>query len=65
MEKMFLEIPTINRKQEALDYLEENVKYNSDINGTGSMHMCLFGISYEDWLLELKKREDIKYYNYV
>ena len=61
MEKIFLEIPTINRKQEALDYLAENVKYNSDLNGTGGMNMCLSGSTYEEWLLELKKREDIQY----
>lgn len=36
MEKIFLEIPTINRKQETLDYLAENVKYDSDLNGMGA-----------------------------
>ena len=41
MGKIFLEIPTINRKQEALDYLAENVRYNSELNGTGSMDVCL------------------------
>ena len=61
MEKIFLEIPTINRKQEALDYLKENIEYNSDLNGTGNMDMCLYGVTYEEWLLELKKREDIEY----
>ncbi len=61
MEKIFLEIPTINRKQEALDYLTENIKYNSDLNGTGGMEMCLFGATYEEWLLELSKKENIEY----
>lgn len=61
MEKIFLEVPTINRKKEALDYLEELVKYNSDLNGIGCMDMCLKGMTYEEWLLELKKREDIEY----
>ncbi len=61
MEKIFLEIPTINRKQEALDYLKENIEYNSDLNGIGNMDMCLYGVTYEEWLLELKKREDIEY----
>ena len=41
MEKLFLETPTIDRKQDALDYLEENIKYNSDLNGTGNMDRCL------------------------
>lgn len=61
MEKLFLETPTINRKAAALDYLAENVKYNSDFNGTGSMDRCLEGVTYEEWLLELEKRKDIKY----
>ena len=61
MERLFLEIPTIKRKQEALDYLAENIEYHSDLNGTGGMDMCLSGASYEEWLLELKKRKDIEY----
>lgn len=63
MDKFFLEIPTINRKQEALDYLQEFVKYNSDLNGTGDMDRCLEGITYEEWLLELEKSENIEYSN--
>ena len=61
METIFLEIPTINRKQEALDYLAENVKYNSDLNGTGGMERCHFETTYEEWLLELKKSDDVEY----
>lgn len=61
MEKLFLEIPTLNRKQEALDYLLETLRYNSDFNGTGSMDRCLDDLTYEEWLIELKKREDINY----
>lgn len=57
MEKIFLEVPTIKRKQEALEYLEENVKYNSNFNGTGSMERCLDRMTYEEWLLELKKEK--------
>lgn len=65
MEKVFLEIPTIERKQDALDYLAENVKYNSDLNGTGDMDRCLDGVTYEEWLLELEKKEDIEYLNQI
>ena len=61
MEKLFLEIPSLDRKQEALDYLEENIKYGSDLNGIGSIDKWLEGISYEEWLIELKRREDIEY----
>lgn len=65
MEKIFLEIPTINRKQDALNYLKENAKYNSDFNGTGGMESCLDQISYEEWLLELEKRKDLEYANLI
>lgn len=61
MERIFLEIPTIGRKQEALNYLEENVKYNSNLNGMGSMDRVFSGISYEEWLLELEKRKNAEY----
>lgn len=63
MEKFFLEIPTINRKEEALEYLEENVRYNSDLNGTGGMDKCLDEITYENWLLELEKKKNFEYLN--
>ncbi len=65
MDKLFLEIPTITRKQEALDYLEENAKYNSEFNGTGGMDDCLDEITYEEWLLELERRKDIEYLNRI
>lgn len=61
MEKIFLEIPTIDRKAEALEYLEENVRYNSDLNGTGDMDRCLDGVTYEEWLLELENRQKPEY----
>jgi len=61
MDKLFLEVPTIERKQDAKDYLEENIKYNSDLNGTGSMEIILDEMTYEEWLVELEKREDLEY----
>ena len=61
MDRLFLEVPSINRKKEALEYLDENIKYNSEINGTGSMSMCLKGTTYEEWLLELEKSNDLEY----
>lgn len=61
MDRLFLEIPTINRKKEALDYIDEIVLDNSELNGTGSMDMCLKGTTYEDWLLELEKRKNLEY----
>lgn len=61
MDRLFLEVPSINRKKEALEYLDENIKDNSLLNGTGSMSMCLKGTTYEEWLLELEKRNDLEY----
>ncbi len=60
-ERLFLEVPTLARKEEALDYLKENVEYGSNLNGTGSMDRCLDNMSYEEWLLELEKRKDRAY----
>lgn len=34
MEKFYLEKPSIDRKNEIIDYINEFVTYNSDINGT-------------------------------
>lgn len=61
MEKFYLEEPSLNRKLDALEYLQEHVKYNSELNGTGSMDKCISKISYEEWLEELEKRKDIEY----
>jgi len=61
MEKFYLEEPTIKRKNEALEYLDEFVQYNSEINGTGSMDKCLTGWTYEDFLIENEKRKDKDY----
>ena len=61
MEKFYLVTPALERKDAALDYLEEHVKYNSEINGTGGMDDCLNGLSYEDWLIESEKRKDKEY----
>jgi len=51
MEKFYLEEPTIERKNDALEYLNEFVKYGSVLNGTGGMDKCLNGLSYEESLI--------------
>lgn len=65
MDKIFLEVPTINRKEEALEYLKEILEYKSDFNGTGSMDECLSDLTYEEWLVELEHRKDIEYLNSI
>lgn len=48
MDKFYLEYPTIERKEEAIDYINEFYKYNSFINGSGRLHRYLD--DYEGWL---------------
>lgn len=61
MEKFYLEEPTIKRKNEALEYLNELVQFGSELNGTGSMGSCLNDWTYEEFLIENEKRKDKKY----
>jgi len=52
MEQFKFEIPTIERKDDAIDYINENYKYNSDINGTGGLDRYLD--NYKSWLEKLE-----------
>jgi len=61
MSKFYLEQPTIVRKKEALEYLNELVLFNSDLNGVGCLDMCLEGFTYEDFLIENEKRCNKEY----
>ena len=56
MEKLKYEIPTLERKQDAIDYVNEFYKYNSEINGVGGLDRYIN--NYEEWLLKLD--EDYK-----
>ena len=51
MEKFYLELPSIGRKNDALEYIEEFYEYGSQIHGTGSLDRALKkGKIYEEWL---------------
>ena len=50
MERFFLERPSIERKEEIIEYINEFVEYNSDINGTGSLDKILEGYTFEEAL---------------
>ena len=63
METFYLEIPTIERKEEAIDYFNEHIKYHSDMNGTGSMDRFLKESTYEQWLKELENKTNQEYMN--
>ena len=53
MEKLYYEVPSIERKNEAIDYINEHYEYKSDINGAGGLHRYLD--NYEGWLDKLEK----------
>ena len=41
MEKLYFEIPSIERKNEAIEYINEHYEYKSDINGSGGLNRYL------------------------
>lgn len=51
MNDFYYEIPSIKRKDDALDYIQEHYDYNSKINGVGGLHRYLD--DYEGWLKKL------------
>lgn len=50
MEQFYLERPSLDRKDEIIEYINEFVSYNSDINGTGSLDKILEGYTFEQAL---------------
>lgn len=48
-----LEVPSLKRKEEAVDYINEFYKYNSQINGVGGLDRYLD--DYEGWLEKLEQ----------
>lgn len=65
MEQFYLEKPSISRKDDVLEYMEEHQKYQSDINGAGSFDEVLDGLSYETCLEKSLKRENKEYANSI
>lgn len=53
MEKLMHVVPTIEYKDQAIDYINEFYEYNSDINGAGGLHRYLD--NYEGWLEKLEE----------
>lgn len=51
MEKFYLESPSLNRKEDAINFINEFYAYNSNINGTGGLRRFLD--DYESWLVKL------------
>ena len=60
MEKFYLELPSMERKDEIIDYINEFVEYGSNVNGTGSLDKILEGYTFEEALercLNMAKKE--------
>ena len=53
MEKFYFEVPSISRKNDAIEYINEFYKFNSNINGTGGLQRFLN--NYEEWLKKLQE----------
>lgn len=56
-EKFYLEEPSIKRKNQAIEYIEECIEYNSQLHGTGGLDK--YCSNYEGWLqnINLLKNE--------
>ena len=61
MEKFYFDRPSIERKNEIIEYLDEFVKYGSDINGSGSLDKIYDGYTFEQALDRCLKMEDEEY----
>lgn len=61
IEKFYLENPSMERKKDVIEYMNEHVKYNSNINGTGSFDHVLEGETYEECMDRYYKIQDNEY----
>ena len=61
MEKFYLEKPSMKRKDEIIEYINEFVEYKSDINGTGSLDKILDGYTFEQALERCLNMENKEY----
>ena len=61
MEKFYYEAPSLKRKEEIIDYLDEFIKYKSNINGSGGLDKIYDGYTFEEALDRTLKMTDAKY----
>ena len=61
MDKFFLEKPSINRKEEIIEFLNEFVKYHSNINGSGGLDKIYDGYTFEQALERTLNMENEDY----
>lgn len=53
MEKFYYEVPSMDRKEDAIAFINEFYEYKSDINGIGGLQRFLD--NYERWLDKLQE----------
>lgn len=58
MDRLRHEVPSLERKEEAIDYINEFLECGSEINGVGGLHKYLN--DYEGWLLKLENDRNIE-----
>ena len=61
MEKFYLEPPSIERKEDILNFIDEFAKYNSDLNGAGALDKIYEGYTFEEALDRCLKMKNEKY----
>lgn len=61
MEKFYYERPSLERKDEIIEYLDEFVEYNSDINGAGFLDKIYEGYTFEQVLENCSNMENKEY----
>ena len=61
MEKFYLEKPSLERKNEIIEYFDEFVKYGSAINGSGSLDKIYDGYTFEQALDRCLNMENQEY----
>lgn len=61
MEKFYFERPSMDRKKEIIEYLNEFIEYKSDINGSGSLDKIYEGYTFEQALERCLNMENEEY----
>lgn len=61
MEKFYLEMPSLERKNQIIDYVNEFALYNSETNGMGSLRKILEGYTFEQALEVCLRMQDEEY----
>ena len=61
MERFYYEIPSMEKKDEIIDFLNEFAEYGSDLNGSGALDKIFEGLTFEEALDSCLKLKDEEY----